>query len=91
MPGPFEPDPPTSVRPMEVLVTGGAGFIGSHVVEGFLRAGTSVRVLDDLSTGAAENLPPTKRRAEERSHPALLRVLLRGAHGAPRAVKHPAW
>ena len=39
-----------------VLVTGGAGFIGSHVCEQLLRQGRSVRVLDDLSTGSRENL-----------------------------------
>jgi UDP-glucose 4-epimerase len=38
------------------LVTGGAGFIGSHLVEGCLTAGWPVRVLDDLSTGLADNL-----------------------------------
>jgi UDP-glucose 4-epimerase len=38
------------------LVTGGAGFIGSHLVETLVRAGEDVRVLDDLSTGHAENL-----------------------------------
>lgn len=38
------------------LVTGGAGFIGSHLVDGLVRAGFRVRVLDDLSTGLAENL-----------------------------------
>jgi UDP-glucose 4-epimerase len=40
------------------LVTGGAGFIGSHLVEGLTRAGRRVRVLDDLSTGQRENLTP---------------------------------
>jgi UDP-glucose 4-epimerase len=38
------------------LVTGGAGFIGSHLVEGLVAAGRPVRVLDDLSTGIRENL-----------------------------------
>jgi nucleoside-diphosphate-sugar epimerase len=38
------------------LVTGGAGFIGSHLVEELVQRGESVRVLDNLSTGHAENL-----------------------------------
>jgi UDP-glucose 4-epimerase len=38
------------------LVTGGGGFIGSHIVEGLLRRGHRVRVLDDYSTGARHNL-----------------------------------
>jgi UDP-glucose 4-epimerase len=41
---------------MRVLVTGGAGFIGSHVVEAYLHAGHEVIVVDDLSTGKRENL-----------------------------------
>jgi UDP-glucose 4-epimerase len=39
-----------------VLVTGGAGFIGSHIVEELLRGGASVRVLDNFSSGKRENL-----------------------------------
>jgi nucleoside-diphosphate-sugar epimerase len=39
-----------------ILVTGGAGFIGSHLVEGLLEKGEAVRVLDDLSTGKQGNL-----------------------------------
>jgi UDP-glucose 4-epimerase len=41
-----------------ILVTGGAGFIGSHVVQRFLDAGWSVEVIDDLSRGKRDNLPP---------------------------------
>jgi len=40
-----------------VLVTGGAGFIGSHAAEAFLAAGDAVTVLDDLSSGARANVP----------------------------------
>jgi UDP-glucose 4-epimerase len=42
---------------MKVLITGGAGFIGSHLAEHLLAAGNDVRVLDNLSTGKRENLP----------------------------------
>ena len=40
-----------------VLVTGGAGFIGSHIAEGYLREGWEVIVLDDLSRGHEANVP----------------------------------
>ena len=42
---------------MNILVTGGAGFIGSHIADSYIRAGHSVLVLDDLSSGTKENVP----------------------------------
>jgi len=41
---------------MRVLITGGAGFIGSHLAEIYLRRGDEVYILDDLSTGTLENI-----------------------------------
>ena len=43
---------------MKILVTGGAGFIGSNVVDGYLRAGHQVAVIDDLSSGKLDNVNP---------------------------------
>ena len=48
---------------MRVLITGGAGFVGSHLAEALLERGDEVFVLDDLSTGAIENISHLK------SHP----------------------
>ena len=42
----------------KVLVSGGAGFIGSHIAEAYLASGFEVVVVDNLSTGKRENLPP---------------------------------
>jgi len=46
---------------MHALVTGGCGFIGSHLVEHLLGAGCTVTVLDDLSTGCLQNLSAVKK------------------------------
>lgn len=43
---------------VRILVTGGAGFIGSHVVDAYIAAGHEVGVLDNFSTGSADNLNP---------------------------------
>lgn len=59
------------------LVTGGAGFIGSHLVDALLAHGQTVRVLDDFSTGKAANLAGASERIE----------LARGSITDPDAVK----
>ncbi len=46
---------------MKILVTGGAGFIGSHVVDGFVEAGHEVLVVDNLSSGKRSNVNPKAR------------------------------
>lgn len=63
------------------LVTGGAGFIGSHLAERLLEAGWSVRVLDDFSSGREENLARCRDRIE------LLRGDLRDPELVGRAVR----
>ncbi|MED5376591.1 MAG: GDP-mannose 4,6-dehydratase [Acidobacteriota bacterium] len=47
---------------MRALITGGAGFIGSHLAEALLDAGHEVEVVDDLSTGSMENIEHLKNR-----------------------------
>ena len=49
---------------MKVLVTGGAGFIGSHLVRALLAAGHDVRIVDNLSTGKQTNLTPVAKEVE---------------------------
>ncbi|NNJ95239.1 MAG: NAD-dependent epimerase/dehydratase family protein, partial [Halobacteria archaeon] len=46
---------------MLYLVTGGAGFIGSHITERLLADGQRVRILDNFSTGKRENIPADDR------------------------------
>ncbi|MBI3753627.1 MAG: NAD-dependent epimerase/dehydratase family protein [Deltaproteobacteria bacterium] len=46
---------------MRILVTGGAGFIGSNIVDAYLQEGHDVSVIDDLSTGRNENINPKAR------------------------------
>src|SRR5919201_1292240 len=63
-----EPSSPSNVtntsslgyEPLRAIVTGGAGFIGSHVVEALLARGDEVLVLDDLSSGKRTNVPEAR-------------------------------
>jgi UDP-glucose 4-epimerase len=81
------------------VVTGGAGYIGGHVVAALRRAGIRVVVLDDLSTGRAERLPLDVPLVEGRVGDAgVLRSVLPGAAGvvhlaaltsAPESVRDP--
>lgn len=76
-----------------ILVTGGAGFIGSHLVERLLARGDAVVVVDDLSTGSEDNLAAARAIAPERLR--LLRCTVSdAAHrddlGALHAVHHLA-
>lgn len=74
---------------MRILVTGGAGFIASHVVEACLADGHEVAVVDNLSTGRRENLDPRARftEADIRDRAALAAVF---AAFRPEAVSHHA-
>jgi UDP-glucose 4-epimerase len=74
---------------MKLLVTGGAGFIGSHVVEAALAAGDQVLVLDDLSTGKRRNVPQAARfeQIDLRDGPAVRNAVLAFR---PDAVSHQA-
>jgi nucleoside-diphosphate-sugar epimerase len=75
---------------MKVLVTGGAGFIGSHIAEALVRAGHRVRVLDNLYSGRRENLRPVRADVEfvkgDCADPATARRAVRGVE----AVFHQA-
>ena len=49
---------------MKILITGGAGFIGSHLAEAYLERGDHVYIIDDLSTGQFENIAHLEKHAE---------------------------
>src|SRR5262249_36077710 len=85
-----------------VLVTGGAGFIGSHLVERLVRDGLRVRVLDSFDTGKRENLAPLGSQIEliegDLRDPAVCRRACEGIEvvlheaalpSVPRSVEEP--
>jgi len=69
------------MTPARYLVTGGAGFIGSHLAEALLDQGESVRVLDNLATGRETNLAALQGRAQ------LIRGDLRNLEAVRAAVE----
>jgi UDP-glucose 4-epimerase len=74
---------------MKILVTGGAGFIGSHIAEAYLAEGHDVCVVDDLSSGFEHNVPAGARfhKADIRSAAELDRIF---AAEKPEVVNHQA-
>jgi UDP-glucose 4-epimerase len=75
---------------MRALVTGGAGFIGSNLVDGLLAAGHEVAVLDDLSTGRRSNLAEADAELVELDIRDAERVHAEVARLAPDAIFHLA-
>jgi UDP-glucose 4-epimerase len=67
---------------MNSLVTGGAGFIGSNLVDGLLARGDTVTVIDDLSTGKQENLTSAEQQGAR-----LVHVDIRDAEAVAKAIK----
>lgn len=73
---------------MKIVVTGGAGFVGSHVVDAYVAAGHEVTVVDDLSTGRAEQVNLAARLVQlDVADPALVELFL---EERPEVVNHHA-
>jgi len=75
---------------LPVLITGGAGFIGSHLVDALLAKGNSVRVLDNLSSGKLDNLPRGNARLDLVEGDIADTLLLREVMNGCGAVVHLA-
>ena len=73
---------------MRILVTGGAGFIGSHIVEAYLAEGHEVAVVDNLATGRRSNVPKCATLHEVDLHARELERIFDTFH--PEVVNHHA-
>ena len=75
--------------PVRILVTGGAGFIGSHVADAYLAAGHEVAILDNFSTGRQENVNPAAMvfRCDLRDQPEVEKAV---SSFKPEVVNHHA-
>ena len=73
---------------MRILVTGGAGFIGSHLAEAYLAAGHDVAVVDNLATGRRSNVPREAKLYEVDLHSRELERIFK--EFAPEVVNHHA-
>lgn len=94
--------PPSSLEGQRILVTGGAGFIGSHLVDALVEGGARVSVVDDLSTGKRGNLHPQAafyplsvgsaelEQVFRRESPQLVYHLAANTN-VPRSVADPLW
>lgn len=88
-------------NPMKILVTGGAGFIGSHLVDALVARGEDVLVLDDLSSGKREFVNPKAQFTEVDIRTPEAQTVVRDFHpevifhlaaqkSVPESLKHPA-
>jgi UDP-glucose 4-epimerase len=73
---------------MRIVVTGGAGFIGSHIVDAYLAAGHEVAIIDNLSTGQRANINPAARFYELDLRAENLAEIIKQEH--PHIINHPA-
>lgn len=90
---------------MTVLVTGGAGYIGSHIVRALRGLGTSVAIVDDLSTGISDRVPAVPMHVADLAHPDTVGSLgtfmsehevtavihMAARKQVPESVEKPAW
>ena len=86
----MQPDLKGAYKGRRVCVTGGAGFIGSHLAEALMRAGAQVTVLDDLSSGAEENLAALRKKARVVVGSILDPAALTAAAGDAEIIFHQA-